>query len=266
MKNAVVLILVIFVAGLQSLFAYDYYTIDTARISVYYRYECMKDTVRPIKKQDVAVLQIGKKYTAFFSPYTVDGYTTKNRPSYKGTIIAQPPAADVIKYLLYKDIQENIIEHIDNVAYRRWSFTEDQPTFKWTMSADTMSIMGYHCQKAECDYGGRHWTAWFSPEIPLNYGPYKFNGLPGLIMKIEDTSRQYCFEFAYIDEEQSPIIKIKFDKIEKVKKQVLFRELHKFMINSTKYTDSVYGTDNSQIYSRDYGVDPLERDAEYIKD
>ena len=261
-----ILFFVLCLFGMGRGFAYDYTTIDTTRINIYYRYECFYDTIKPIKKKDVAVLQIGKKYTAFFSPYTVEGYITKNKVSYKGKIITQMPAADVIKYQLYKDIEKNTIEHTDNVAYDHWVFTEKQPTFKWTMSTDTMSIMGYHCQKAECDYGGRHWTAWFSPEIPLNYGPYKFNGLPGLIMKIEDTSRHYSFEFASIDEDPSPIIKIKFTETVPVKKQKLFKELHKFMINSTKYTDLVRGIDNSHLYRRDYGVDPLERDAEFIKE
>lgn len=265
MKNVVISLLVLFVIGLQNVFAYDSYVIDTARISIYYRYECLKDTVRPIRKQDVAVLQIGKRYTAFFSPYTIESYVSDNKVSYKSTVITQAPEASVIKYFLYKDIKSNSIEHIDNVAYRYWKYEERQPSFNWTMSEETMEIGGYNCQKAECDYGGRHWIAWFAPEIPLNYGPYKFNGLPGLIMKIEDTSRHYIFEFAFIDNEPAQILKIKF-KTETVTKKHLFTELHKFMINLIKYTDLVYGTDNSQIYVSDLKVDPLERDAEFMNE
>ena len=40
---------------------------------------------------------------------------------------------------------------------------------------------------------GRKWTAWFTTEIPIQDGPYKFRGLPGLIVKIEDETKSHCF-------------------------------------------------------------------------
>ncbi len=44
----------------------------------------------------------------------------------------------------------------------------------------------YNAQKAITNFGGREWTAWFSTDLPFQDGPYKFYGLPGLIVKIED--------------------------------------------------------------------------------
>lgn len=41
---------------------------------------------------------------------------------------------------------------------------------------------------------GRKWTAWFTAEIPIQDGPYKFHGLPGLIVKIEDEAKSHSFE------------------------------------------------------------------------
>jgi hypothetical protein len=41
-------------------------------------------------------------------------------------------------------------------------------------------------------------VAWFAPELPYSDGPYKFNGLPGLIVKIADTRNQYVFELLSI--------------------------------------------------------------------
>lgn len=265
MKNAVVILVIMCMAGIQQVFAYEGIAIDTARISVYYRYEFQKDTINHLKKQDFLVLQIGKSYTAFFSQFTLEKVTKNTSSSFKGSIIVEKPMATVVGYFLYNTIREKKIEHIESVSYRYWRYTEEQPKFDWTIYADTLEVAGYLCQKAECDYGGRHWIAWFTSEIPLSFGPYKFRGLPGMILKIEDTSKHYCFEAAYLDQEQIPIVKIKV-KTEEVSKRYMFREKHKFLTNSTKYSDMVWGVDNSQNYGKDYQLDLLERDVENTKE
>lgn len=48
-------------------------------------------------------------------------------------------------------------------------------------------------QKAITNWGGRNWIAWFSQELPFNEGPYKFHGLPGLIVELYDDKENYHF-------------------------------------------------------------------------
>ncbi|MBD5356784.1 MAG: GLPGLI family protein [Bacteroides sp.] len=50
------------------------------------------------------------------------------------------------------------------------------------MTDTTAFILGYECIMAEIDYHGHHWQAWFSPDIPVNDGPWKVCGLSGLIL------------------------------------------------------------------------------------
>ncbi len=64
----------------------------------------------------------------------------------------------------------------------------------WKLIDETKIINTINCKKAEVSYKGRNWTAWYSAEIPLPYGPYKFSGLPGLIIKITDNKGDYDFE------------------------------------------------------------------------
>ncbi len=64
----------------------------------------------------------------------------------------------------------------------------------WKLIDETKVINSFHCKKAEVHYKGRDWTAWYSMEIPFPYGPYKFSGLPGLIVKITDKTGDYDFE------------------------------------------------------------------------
>lgn len=65
--------------------------------------------------------------------------------------------------------------------------------FDWKILPEKNKIGEYEVQKAVVKFGGRKWTAWFSAELPFQDGPYKFSGLPGLIVKIEDDGKNYSW-------------------------------------------------------------------------
>ncbi|MDE6782325.1 MAG: GLPGLI family protein [Paramuribaculum sp.] len=74
-------------------------------------------------------------------------------------------------------------------VYGKWGddlgfYTEPLAEIEWNIISDsTATMLGYECIMAETDYHGRHWKAWFTPEIPVCFGPWKLHGLPGLILK-----------------------------------------------------------------------------------
>lgn len=81
-----------------------------------------------------------------------------------------------------------------------YTFIDDQlysyPTedlIQWKLSDKTKKYLHFNLQEATANFGGRKWTAWFTKEIPLSEGPYKFTGLPGLIVLLEDDHNQYSF-------------------------------------------------------------------------
>lgn len=81
------------------------------------------------------------------------------------------------------------------VVYR---YEEPKAPFNWEIVADTVSIGGIVCQKATTRFGNRQWIAWFAPSIPISDGPYKFHGLPGLILKVSDAQYYWNFDLAGI--------------------------------------------------------------------
>lgn len=89
---------------------------------------------------------------------------------------------------------------------------EDYPLQKWEVRRDTITICGQTCQKAVCHFRGRDFVAWFAPSIPLQYGPWKFGGLPGLILKVADTKGEYSFECTKIERKRKPLHKFAFEK------------------------------------------------------
>lgn len=65
-------------------------------------------------------------------------------------------------------------------------YNEPMYEMSWTILGDsTTTLLGYECVMAQCDYHGRHWRAWFTPDVPVPFGPWKLRGLPGLILKAD---------------------------------------------------------------------------------
>lgn len=70
---------------------------------------------------------------------------------------------------------------------------KDEPKIKWRIENETQKSSSLQLQKATAKFGGRNWIAWFSKDIPFQEGPYKFHGLPGLIVELYDDKKNYHF-------------------------------------------------------------------------
>lgn len=74
----------------------------------------------------------------------------------------------------------------------------DSEVPKWSVQKEFLNINGMNCQKAVTRYKGREWEAWFSKDYPISDGPYKFNGLPGLVVRIKDTDNDHVFNMIQV--------------------------------------------------------------------
>ncbi len=98
-----------------------------------------------------------------------------------------------INYQVEKDLAEQKVTFKNRIARDQYSYEEDR-ALDWKILPDIAQIGDYKAQKAEVDFGGRKWIAWFTQDVPVMDGPYKFSGLPGLIVKIEDSKGDYSFD------------------------------------------------------------------------
>ncbi|MGI4804107.1 MAG: GLPGLI family protein, partial [Janthinobacterium lividum] len=78
------------------------------------------------------------------------------------------------------------------------------PTINWKISRDTLTISGLHCQKANAVFKGRNYEAWFCPSLPFHSGPWKLQGLPGLIVAASDSKREVQFKFTGFEQISDP--------------------------------------------------------------
>ena len=103
-------------------------------------------------------------------------------------------------------------------------FIKIDDELNWKILPETIVITNLNCQKAEVEYGGRQWIAWFTKDIPLFEGPYYFYGLPGLIIQIQDVSEDYIFT-------ATEIRKLEYDSLYKMNdgKEITWKQYEELM-------------------------------------
>ncbi len=103
--------------------------------------------------------------------------------------------------------------------------TDSCVRFDWQLHDDTLTVCGYTCRKAVANFRGRTWTAWYTEQIPIDAGPWKLHGLPGLILKASDQNFQHDFEAVAVRKPHFPFIQqAKRRGVDRVSRQ-RFREI-----------------------------------------
>ena len=97
-----------------------------------------------------------------------------------------------------------------NIKY--FKLMENIPSQNWQILNDTATILGYTCMKATSFFRGRIYNAWFTLDIPINDGPWKLYGLPGLILKVEENNQVFIFEAIGIQKTKNEIIHFPTDR------------------------------------------------------
>ena len=87
----------------------------------------------------------------------------------------------------------------------RYLTTERMVETKWKLLAEHDTICGLSCQKAQGNYGGRAWTAWFAESLPTRFGPWRLNGLPGLILRAISEDGIHRFECSKVEQVKEAI-------------------------------------------------------------
>ena len=90
---------------------------------------------------------------------------------------------------------EGKTHRVERLIDNMYVISEKQLEINWKLENDTKMINGFRAQKATANIYGRHYTVWFTHEIPFQFGPWKLCGLPGLILDAEDNRGDVIFKF-----------------------------------------------------------------------
>lgn len=140
-----------------------------------------------------------------------------------------------IDFTIEKDFKTGTKTYNSRIGRDQYAYDEDRP-MEWKILGETAKIGEYKTQKAETQFAGRIWYAWFAADLPIQDGPYKFAGLPGLIVKIEDAKGDYSFDLKEAKKISSPAVFEQRGNIIKVKRTVFNQQLEKFRKDPTSFS------------------------------
>lgn len=103
----------------------------------------------------------------------------------------------VIRYAIAKNYTNGNIDFRTRIGMDAFRVAEERK-MTWKILPDKQKIGNWETQKATTEFAGRKWTAWFCSDIPIQDGPYKFSGLPGLVVKLEDDTHSHLYNLIAI--------------------------------------------------------------------
>lgn len=175
-------------------------TIDKVRYRITYATKFTNDTTRLdsvgnyVYSDDDMRLDIGDSVSEFYSGRkAIFDKWMKEKVERHDVDFTNPPTHPSMTWIVYRNYPTGETSFLDEAMMNSYRISEKTKTPEWTIGTDTCTLLNYLCTKAETNFKGRHWTVWFADDIPLDYGPWKLIGLPGLILKAEDAQKQYIF-------------------------------------------------------------------------
>ena len=171
----------------------------------FYEYRFIPDSTE--KKQiatEIMILDINQKRSLFFGQEMYKSDSTLLSDSKKG-IFSMPPDKPMINEQVIKYPNSAQIDYVKLVSYEKYIVSQEVK-LPWKLVSEFKTILDHKVQKATVSYGGRHWTAWFAKDIPFQDGPYKFYGLPGLILELEDDTKNHHYILKGIKDSQEEMV------------------------------------------------------------
>lgn len=211
-----------------------YVVVDTARIRIWYALNAL-DIHDEDSYIDLQVLEVGSKLHKYYSHFVWESdslITAYQRHHRNGNYPSQlaPRGRGGRGYWSEMQFHTWLVEDGRVRTYTREPdalyngyYDEPYPAMQWMLTTDTATICNYPCQRATCHYHGRDFEAWFTPEVPMQVGPWKLGGLPGLILKVYDADMLYTFECVRMEEVRQPIWSHPYDNHRPIKREKVLK-------------------------------------------
>ena len=240
--------------------------LDTTRFVVSYRmlYERRPENEQPM--EDLLLLQVGRNVTKFYS------YKTWQTDSLVRVTPPEQVLANLgsfhggVQDVIFRDQEAGRLTHIDQIDMDHLLYTEPLPAIDWELADGERTILGYACRRARCSFRGRNYEAWYAPDIAVSVGPWKFGGLPGLILAIRDDAGVLDLEATGVEERVEPIrmtqrnyMKASRKKYRELKQKIMTDPIG-YLTNNSNVSITVTSQDGTPLGPGDLvrGYNPIE--------
>lgn len=178
---------------------------DTAEILVHYKFSYVQDTnnrARPYTEN--MVLFVGKSSSSYRSYdrqlqnelYRRQMQEAINNSADGNIRLDHHVTASGTEYYQFINYKKLVRKEVMMSPY---IINDMLPVINWHISNDKANFAELHCQKATCHFKGRDYIAWFCPDLPVRVGPWKLNGLPGVIVEAYDAKKEVVFKFDRVE-------------------------------------------------------------------
>ncbi|MDE6668299.1 MAG: GLPGLI family protein [Muribaculaceae bacterium] len=170
---------------------------------------------------------------------------------------------------IYKNYPAGKLTHTEKICQDWLRYEEEMPVFDWEPTDSVINVLGYECQSAKCNFRGREWTVFYAEDIPVMDGPWKLQGLPGLIMKASDQKGHYTFECIGIKSEANRPVTIYKVPYNNTDRKGYYNVKNRYEVNPYAYYEATTGghitvSDEAGNPVLD-AYDPIELPFEYIE-
>ena len=184
---------------------------DFTKLSVTYevRYQKVEEVAK--REKDLMRLDIGEHSSQYIS--IIGEFLTKNKSDIMAKRIKDP-------YAGYTTLRDEVFKNTPDEGYLRfvhmpgWVSCREkiEGLFDWQLQDGDSIVCGYPCHKAITTFRGRTWTVWYTLDLPYSDGPWKFCGLPGLVLYAYDSEDKFRFNCIGIEKGDGHEIKMKMPK------------------------------------------------------
>lgn len=249
--------------------------IDKLLFTVQYQTSFVPDTAMPDKRiEETMMLKVGAERSVYYSyaRFRTDSLIEAD----KAAGASQDVISEHIKqggdgfvsYQIYKNYPAGKLTTLDQLATTRFRCEEPTERPQWTLYPDTTTVLSYTCRKATCHFRGRDYVAWYTEEIPKSEGPWKLQGLPGLILKASDSRQHYTFVCSGIEQcRQEEMIQFTGSEYEPVSRKDLQKAHKRYASDPIGFVEEtspginvvVRGEDGQQFRPKNTPYNPIER-------
>ncbi|CAM1359073.1 conserved exported protein of unknown function [Tenacibaculum soleae] len=141
------------------------------------------------------VLKISNNKSHYIVLKSKNGLKTKTEKWINGNLNITLPESDK-RPQVFTDINKNLLLSGRN---KMKMLKEQLPKINWKITDEFKDIGEYKCQKATGYFRGRTYTTWFTQQIPIPFGPWKLQGLPGLIIEVKDAKKEIYFRVTKVN-------------------------------------------------------------------